>query len=210
MHNPKFESVRIDQLKFEKLCYEGLHNYGEIDKRIEMINLTKLDIDTKDIMIYFEKFIQRIEMNFMRVNIEYCICCVNHQHIHGLIKKPFVEYPVLQKYWEETTVNSKGIMLKTVRKDKTKKEDMKKLIDYISSQKQHHDTDDVRYYISPDWGYVKKKYTKKLEKDKIEIVTNINFPNGYYIKEKEQQPTIKRKSKTLKQIAKELKRINED
>jgi len=197
----KITSDEIEQLTFTNLCYEGLHNY-QLGKKVVRSLVLSIDVsDNTDIMLYFEKFVNDVKSQFARANFEYILSCVNHQHIHCLAVYPFVDFAILSRIWQNITGRISQINVKFVKGDKSEKSEVQRLVDYISTQKAGHDTSDVRYFISPKWGFIPRNHHKKKE---VEIISNINLPEGYQIIEKE-KTTKKNKVKTLKQIAWELK-----
>ena len=81
-------------------------------------------------------------------------------HAHILWIKPYIRYEQLGRIWEEITKEGHtSIRTTTVRGDKSLRNDVRKLVDYIVFQGDHHHTTS-EYLQSKKWLVTPKKYAQ--------------------------------------------------
>lgn len=165
------ENITKRQAELE--MYDGLKVYGENDKRIEFLTLTKNPDETFDIYKKFtNEFCQRLLYKGRFGSIDFYLVIVDHQHMHILIKKPFIKIHKIHEYWNNVThQKNSSLVIKTVKGDKTDKKQMERLVTYIITQGDKHNTDDIIFKKSMNWGIVAHKKRIKTEK-KVSLKTN--------------------------------------
>lgn len=165
--------VALEKRDFEMQAYWGLKKYGESDKRVEFLTLTITKDKEVDLFSFFEKLNERMLYKGRFGIIDFAGVMVDGQHIHTLIRKPYVKTNELLAFWKNVTGEHSSMMIKTVRKDKTKASQMAKLIAYILNQGEKHNTDDILFFQSQNWGIVssKDKEYKKLKKSESSKIT---------------------------------------
>lgn len=197
----------INTLEFNVLYYKGMINYSDV--RLEHLTVS-IRTDMTDILEKFDKLLSNMEGHFRKVNIRFLFVCVGGQHIHCIIKKPYIDYDWLKLWWHEITKEQSDIYCKVIRgkKENRQDENVKKLHDYLLYQAQHptHEFKEIRYYVSPEWGYVKSK--KKSKKTKMVKTPDVTSSTGYEehpIMDIEKTKIKGKKVKTLIQVAYEYK-----
>lgn len=140
----------------------GMTIYEKEKIRIEYISLSISTNDKTNIMEYVERLIPHMLYQRKFGTVDFCGCVVNKQHIHFLIRKPYVPYATLQSAWHMITKNISNVYVKTVRYDMDGKYKYESVLQYILQQEEKHD-EPVEYYKTPNWGYVIHKKKQKGE-----------------------------------------------
>lgn len=188
----------MDSITFEKITLEGLEKYMKADKTVVHFVLTKDKEDIKtDLMTVFRKLNQRIEYYYPRSKVEYCLVMVNHNHIHCLWKKPWLDFFKISEILEHILSYKPDIFLRKVGRGSIHH---RKIVSYFLSQADKHNTNDVKYLRSENWGFVKKNLTDK-QKEKLEKIGQVNI---------ETMAIIPDKVKENKYVPKELSWMEKD
>jgi len=160
----------MDKHDYEYKAYAAMTAYKNSKKRIEFltvsishkseIDLMKTFLKLLNLMLYHSKY-----GRFLR--IDYAGVMVNHQHIHCLIKKPFVTLEALSSDWDRLTGMHSDLTCKTVIQTPAS---VARLIRYIVNQGDEHETYDIIFFDSPDWGIVAKKSKGKKTEPKLKSI----------------------------------------
>lgn len=160
-----------DSNVFRNALLYGLSQYS--GKTLETITCSISTGDTTNVLKPFEDFVYYVG-NFKakngyqgHVNVEYCIVCVNNQHIHGIIKKPF-QYPqTVQDIWNTVNKHPSNIRIYRITKETMLNvAKLNKIIVYFTNQASHHDTT-VEYFKSENWGLLSNE--ELIKKKKIDL-----------------------------------------
>jgi len=171
----------LSKREAEEKLYQGLQVYGEHEKRIEFLTISINKSQSRDIMIYFERLCQQMLYQGKYGVIDYFLVNVDGQHIHALIKKPYVRIEELVNSWKRITDDDSHLLIKTVRSDKTKRSKMLKLVNYIITQDEKHNSS-VKYRCSENWGVISIKKKEKKEISPLKKIKNkIVYEDSYYI-----------------------------
>lgn len=161
----------MDKQDFIFKANASMTKYRDVKKRIEFLTVGQShDID-QDIMKKFQQFLDTMTLKggFPYIS-DYIGCVVNHNHIHVLIKKPYILPDVLRNNWQKIAGINSNITCKTV---KPTPEDARRVINYIANQGNEHETDDIKFFDTPRWGITTpRKMTdeeKQKRKDTIEL-----------------------------------------
>lgn len=159
--------VKFDNaILFSRSAYWGLSEYR--DNRIEFLTLSRSHQDPTDIKIYFNKFIEMISHHRWGImKIQYCLVCVDNQHIHALIKKPFHPIQKMREYWQTASNAESHILIRTVSGDKSDPSKMMKTVSYMAEQAFKHNLP-VEFFRTDEWGIYgvkKKKKEKEIQQD---------------------------------------------
>lgn len=88
----------MEKREFEYKAYAGLKQYHANKKRVEFLSLSVSKQSDIDIMKKFQLLYDRMftHSKYGRfLNKEYIGVMVNHQHLHILLRKPFVQNQTL-------------------------------------------------------------------------------------------------------------------
>lgn len=174
----------MEKREFEYKAYAGLKNYHQSKKRIEFLSISVSKESNIDIMDKFQKLYDRmfVTSKYGRfMNKEYIGVMVNHQHMHILLKKPFVHNQALSNDWDYLVGSHANLECKTVIMSESS---IKRVVNYCVNQGDQHETDDVIFFDNPYWGVIKK--TIKPKKEEIENKENwrkrkIKYEGSYMI-----------------------------
>lgn len=164
-----YQKITKDQARNEMGM--GLKNYLDKNNRIEYLTLSISTNDTHPIMDYFE-ILQKDMLYKKRFGyVDFCGVCIEQQHLHCFIRKPFLKREYLISYWNRITGNSSNARCYTVfDKGVCDQAKLKRIYDYILSQEGQGD---VFYFRSPSWGIAHKKEIKPKDKKEIRFLSDI-------------------------------------
>lgn len=144
--------VCMDKQDFIFKARAAMKQYRDAKKRIEFLTISQSTKDQEAIFPYFLKLLETMTLKggFPIVK-DYAGCVVNHQHMHVLIKKPFIDINVLLHSWQRIRREECNLTVKTVSNVPGS---VDRVINYIATQGDQHKTYDVVFVDSPRWGIV--------------------------------------------------------
>lgn len=168
---PRFEDKRSWFENAKKIVYNySLKNYGLehltlTQKTESKIDLLKLLLMLEDRLSYNSKLgIHNIKINWSGV-------IVNNQHLHILIHKPFVPYFKMKIFWEQIlNYEVSGMYIKTLDYQKPKL--IENTLIYIMNQGEHHNTENLKFLCSDNWGTIVNAKKKEEPKKSRSMMTD--------------------------------------
>jgi hypothetical protein len=145
---------------FSNVLFDGLKAHSDI--RVEHLTISIPRGSKTDLEASFKALIKRIVGRKKKSSVHYAGALVGlpPEHAHILWVKPYVRYDRLNAMWHDITGGASGITSKTVRGDKSKRNDVRRLVTYIVEQGNHHDLP-VAFIRSYRWLVVSKKSSQK-------------------------------------------------
>lgn len=144
---------------FRSRAMYGLFAYHGCDIKVKHLVVSLSKDHTGRIETYFNNFVKRIRELRPRSKIEYAAAVVNSQHMHILIRVPYLEHSQYFGIWKKVSHGeSDQLWIKQI--SKTEKSRIR-LVEYICEQKREHDTLDVKFLFSQSWGDIEKSKQKK-------------------------------------------------
>ncbi|MGA2122465.1 MAG: hypothetical protein ABSG49_10575 [Methanoregula sp.] len=142
------------------VLFEGLKVHAAV--RVEHLTLSVPRGSGIDLEKSFQSLIVRIVGKNNKSKIQYAGVLVDNppEHAHILWVKPYVRWNRLNAIWADIIKAHPMIVSKTVKGDKSKRNDVRRLVYYLVEDQSHHCVP-LRFFHSSKW-LKKPKLTKKL------------------------------------------------
>jgi len=139
---------------FANVLFGGLKAYSKV--RVELLTISVPKDSGIGLEACFKTLIKRIVGKRKKSAFQYAGVLVGNppEHAHFLIVKPYVRYDALNAMWHDITKGAAtGITSKTVKGEKSKRNEMRRLVNYIVEQGSHHGlpNDSLTFIRSPRW-----------------------------------------------------------
>jgi c-di-AMP phosphodiesterase-like protein len=124
---------------FANVLFDGFKAHKDV--RVEFLTISVPRGSGIDLEASFKILITRIVGRKRTSAIQYAGVLVGSppEHAHILWVKPYVRYEVLNRMWHNITKGkATGIVSKTIRGDKSKRNEMRRTVYYIVEQENHH------------------------------------------------------------------------
>ena len=167
---------------FRTAFESGIKIYEHEKIRLEYLSLSISTDDNTPILTYFERLQPHMLYKQQFGYIDYIGVNVNNQHLHMVIRKPFVLLDILKSAWWNITEKESNIYVKTLKYDMNGKYKYEELLSYIINQEDHH-IGQISYYESPSWGIVIHKKRQKKEEQDNKLSQNWRKKSIRYTKE---------------------------
>jgi hypothetical protein len=131
--------------------FDGLRVHAA--RRVEHLIISVPRGSGTDLERCFRSLVIRIVGRKRKSLIQYAGILVGSppEHGHVLWVKPYVRYNVLTSMWADIIGSHPAITSKTVRGDKSKRNEMRRLVYYLVNQSEHHDGESIRFIRSARW-----------------------------------------------------------
>jgi len=145
----------VNQLDtFANVLFDGLKAHSGV--RVEHLTISVPRGSSIDLEACFKVLIKRIVGKRRKSSVQYAGVLVGNppEHAHILWVKPYVRYDALNAIWFDITKGAAtGITSKTVKVDKSKRNEMRRLVKYIVEQEDHHGmpVGSLTFIRSPRW-----------------------------------------------------------
>jgi hypothetical protein len=141
---------------FSNILFDGLKAHSDV--RVEHLTISIPRGSKTELEACFKVLIKRIVGRRKKSSVHYAGALVGQppEHAHILWIKPYVRYDRLNTMWHDITGGASGITSKSVRGDKSKRNEVRRLVTYIVEQENHHG-EPVTFIRSHRWLTVSKK-----------------------------------------------------
>lgn len=173
----------LDKRVFEYQCYWGCKNYSVAKKRLEVSALSQNVNCQISIFTHFEKFVGKMYSHGKYGHpVEYIGVMVDHQHIHCIFKKPWIQSVQVNNLWDMVIGEHSNLYIRTISKEiLDSRKNLSKIVNYMLTQDDHHGTSDVIFFQSEGWGIVetrkltdeeklKRKQVREENKNKVKVL----------------------------------------
>lgn len=136
---------------FKNVLYDGLkaHSGG----RVESLTISLAKGSNADLYQCFKTLIKRIVSKRKQSSVHYAGVLVGNppQHAHIFWVKPYVRWDELTGQWADITQDDSHIRSKSIVGDKSKRSEMRTLVNYVIRQQEHHNQP-VMFIRSSRWS----------------------------------------------------------
>lgn len=154
----------------QELLFAGLKAHKDV--RVEFLTISVPKGSGIDLEKCFQSLIIRIVGRNNKSKIQYAGVFVGAppEHAHLFWVKPYVRWNRLNAMWFEITEGyARGIVSKTVKGDKSKRNDVRRIVEYITVGQSHHvilngGCEPTRFFHSTRWLKAPKLTAKQAEK----------------------------------------------
>lgn len=154
----------IEKEQARRMLFDSFREYGYGKVKMKFLTLSKKKDDSRDLLSMFYQLHMMLQFKFPRARIDYFMSYVDGQHIHCIIRLPWLPIDDFKMLWSSITGygESFNMALKMIKSDMRYPSKIGRLVDYVIEQDKGGSL--VKYIKSPDFGIAHKKRVKGVEK----------------------------------------------